>query len=237
MVKLNGFFEGGIFVAIFIFTIQIHGDLSLRRVVTGDRAAVLILPELLDGQPGTGIIHVVILLLAAGYDHHIIFLQIFGFFSCIPSLISSLAFRFGKDDIHSGFVRRTHFVASRRRGLDKLVERISLDVEEPAALIVFQVITEVKDDLALFIGDMHRLTLVIDELCPIVVREIELCTLQACGGVQAIDLIQREHTFGYRTAGTQRFGRYVLLGVGIACKLCFIRKLHFIVRIQYVIVL
>ena len=237
MVKLNGFFEGGIFVAIFIFTIQIHGDLSLRRVVTGDRAAVLILPELLDGQPGTGIIHVVILLLAAGYDHHIIFLQIFGFFSCIPSLISSLAFRFGKDDIHSGFIWRTHFVASRRRGLDKLVERISLDVEVPAALIVFQVITEVKDDLAVFIRNMLRLAVVIDETCPIVVREIELCTLQACGRVQTIDLIQCEHTAGNRTAGTQHFGLCFLLGVMIACKLCCIRKRHFIVRIQYVIIL
>ena len=68
-------------------------------------------------------------------------------------------------------------VASRCIGLDKLVELIILDVEVPAAMIVFQVITEVKDDLAFFIGDVLRLTLVIDEFCPVVVREIERCTL------------------------------------------------------------
>ena len=65
---------------------------------------------------------------------------------------------------------------------------------------------------------MLKLALVIDEIFPVVVSEIELCTLQACGRVQTIDLIQCEHTAGNRTVGIQRFDLCFLLGVVIACK-------------------
>lgn len=85
-------------------TIQIHCDLGFRRVVTGDRDTVLVLPELLDGQPSTCILHGVVLLLTAGYDHNLTLIQTIGLISALPSIISGfVAIHVCKDDIHSGF--------------------------------------------------------------------------------------------------------------------------------------
>ena len=176
-----------------------HRDLTLRRFVTGNRFTVLIQPELLDGQPGTCILHVVVLLLTAGYNHNLALIQIIRFISFFPCLSSSLiVVCVCKDEIHR--IIRADFVAIRCFGLNESVERIGLDREVPA-MIVFLILTKVKDDLAIRVRFMQGLSVMGDEFSSIVGGERKLRTLQTRQRIQTVNLIQCELTVRNGTAG------------------------------------
>ena len=214
-----------------------HCDIFLR---TGDRLTVLILPELLDRQPFTRILHGVALLLTAGYDHNLALRQIIIIrsVSVVPCLSSSfITVCVCKDDIHRGFVRGTHLVAIRFFGLNESVERIGLDAEVPAGVTVFLVITKVENDFAIRIRCMQGLSVMGDESSSVVGGERKLCTLQTRQRIQTVNLIQRELTARNRTAGLKFGNLRVAACVVITCKRCNIRKRHVIVGIQHVIVL